>query len=352
MSRTPLSLPKTMRAAQVTGPTEIRVVDLPVPKPGPGQVLIRVAVYAPYGTDVGIYLNRGGRYVKEYPVGVGADFSGAVAAVGEGVTNVRVGDRISALALDHCGACRNCAAGRTNLCLDPAYAAPPRQSCCQEYTLVSAQKLAHLPDAVGFEDASMLAGLVDALNAYEKMGVKAGDTVVVVGVGAMGISAIAAARALGFDVIAIGGTGKRKDLAAGMGAREVIGLAQHGEDVSDKALALMPEGFSHVIETTASEWGLRQAFAIAGMDAAVAITGGGATGLTGWDLVGRELRVFGIRAGHHQKQALQLIAKGRVDLKPTVTARFPLEKTAEAFALLTGNNAADIGRVLIRVSSE
>lgn len=344
------SLPRTMRAAQVTGPAEIQVVDLPVPEPGPGQALIRVAVYAPYGTDIGVYLNRGGRYVKQYPVGIGADFSGVVAAVGEGVDNVKVGDRVSALALDHCGACRNCVAGRTNLCLDPAYAAPPRQSCCQEYTLVQARKLARLPDAVSFEDASMLAGLVDALNAYEKMGVRAGDTVAVVGVGSMGISAIAAARALGCDVVAIGGTGKRKEIASLMGAREVIGLSRHGEDVSAKALALMPEGFAYVIETTASEWGLQQAFAIAGMDAAVAVTGGYNINLTGWDFVARELRVFGIRAGHHQKQALDLIAEKRVDLKPTVAARFTLEEAADAFALLTGDAAADISRVLIRIS--
>ena len=60
-------------------------VPEPAPRPGPGQVLVRVVAYAPYGTDVGVYLNRHGRYVAEYPVGVGADFSGTVDAIGEGV---------------------------------------------------------------------------------------------------------------------------------------------------------------------------------------------------------------------------------------------------------------------------
>jgi len=339
----------SMRAARVTGPEKIEVVDLPIPAPGPDQALVRVAAYAPYGTDIGVYRNRGGRYVTDYPIGIGADFSGIVAAVGKDVTNVKIGDRVSALALEHCGQCRNCKAGRTNLCLDPAYQNVPRQSCCQEYTLVTARKLACLPDNVSFEAAAMLAGVVDALNAYEKMGIRGGETLAVIGVGAMGHGAIAAAKALGLDIIALGGTGERATIASKLGAREVLRLQNHGEDIAPKAIALMPEGYPYVIETTASEWGLGQAFTIAGMDGAVAITGGGNMNLTGWDLVKRELRVFGVRAGHHQEKALSLIAGGRIDLTPTIAARYSLEQTAEAFAFLTGEKAADIGRIIIEI---
>jgi threonine dehydrogenase-like Zn-dependent dehydrogenase len=343
----------SMRAALVTGPAKIEVVDIPVPQPQRGQVLVRVMAYAPYGTDVGVYLNRYGRYVSQYPVGIGADFSGIVHAIGEGVTNVNVGDRVCALSLDHCQKCANCKRGKTNLCLDPAFAKVPRQACCQEYTIVSACKLARMPDEVSFEDGAMLAGVVDALNAYEKFGVTAGDHVVVVGVGAMGHSAIAAAVALGCEVTALGGTGKRADMALQLGAKRVLRLRQHNEDVSQAALEIEPHGFPFVIETTASEWGLRQAFAIAGMDGAVAVTGGTAQlGLTGWDMVQRELRIFGIRAGHHQEQALGLIQSGRIDLKPTITARFPLARVAEAFELLTGERAADVSRVMIQVCEE
>ena len=58
-----------MRAARLFGPGDLRIVDLPMPVPGPGQVLVRVMTYAPYGTDVGTYLNRHGRSVSAYPVG-------------------------------------------------------------------------------------------------------------------------------------------------------------------------------------------------------------------------------------------------------------------------------------------
>jgi len=336
-----------MRAARLFGPGDLRIVELPPPTPGPGQVLVKVVAYAPYGTDVGVYLNKQNRYVQAYPVGIGADFSGVIAAVGPDVLGLEVGERVTALALEHCGGCSNCTRGITNLCLDPAYAAPPRQTCCEEFTLVSARKIARIPEGVGFEDAAMLAGAVDALNAYEKMALTRGDDVAVVGVGAMGLSAIAAAVALGLNVVAVGGTGRRADLAADLGARAVVRLKAHGEDVRDRALALSPGGHAAVIETTASSWGLELAFAIAAPAACVAVTGGGALPLTSWDVVNRELRIVGVRAGHHQEQVLELIARGALDLKPTIAARFALDQAPEAFALLTGPRAADVGRVII-----
>jgi threonine dehydrogenase-like Zn-dependent dehydrogenase len=336
-----------MRAARLFGPADLRIVDLPVPLPAAGQALVRVRAYSPYGTDVGVYLNRHGRYVADYPVGIGADFSGEVAAVGAGVENVAPGDRVSALALDHCGACANCRAGRTNLCLDPAFARPPRQTCCEEYALVSARKLARVPDGVAFEDAAMLAGVVDALNAFDKMALIEDDEVAIVGVGAMGQGAVATARALGLRATAIGGRGARTALARTLGAQAVYPIAAHDHDVAGDVLRDRPHGFAAIMETTASDWGMRQAFGIAAPGATVALTGGGALPVTNWDIVDRELRLVGVRAGPDQRRALDLIARGRIDLKPAVSTRFPLERAADAFALLAGERAKDVGRVLI-----
>lgn len=337
-----------MKAGLFFAPGEMRVVDQPVPLPGYGEVLVKVKRYAPYGTDLGAYLNKGGRYVQEYPTGIGADFSGTIARLGSGVFGFAEGDRVSALAMAHCGVCRNCRAGKTNLCLDESYLLAPRQTCCSEYTIVAARKLSKLPPNVTFEEAAMLGGIVDALNANEMMRPKPGETYAVVGVGAMGWGAVAVARTTGARVIAIGGTGKRSELALACGAHEVLPIAAHDEDVKDRFLARVPAGADCVMETSATDWGVRQSFAIAGPGGRIALTGAPAPiPASPWDLVRRELAVFGVRAGHHQDQALDLISKGLIDLKPSITHRLTLSEAPRAFAMLTGPQAKDIGRIII-----
>lgn len=338
-----------MRAARLHGPADLRIDDVPRPVPGPGQALVKVVAYSPYGTDVGTFLNRGGRYVTEYPVGIGADFSGVVEELGPNVAGPLPGTRVSALSLDHCGRCARCSAGRTNQCIDPAYAVQVRQTACEEFTLVSANKLCPLPDRVSFEEAAMLAGPVDALNGFRQMGLAAGDAVTVIGVGAMGLGAIATARALGLSVTAVGGSGKRADIARRIGAERVYPIPAHGYDIA--AEVLEAQGPSDAIfESTASQWGNEQALRLAAMGGAIAITGGAELGISGWTLVERELRLIGVRAGAGQAEILEMIADERLDVMALLSRRFDFDRADEAFALLSGEQAADVGRVVIRVA--
>ena len=340
-----------MRAARLTRKEHIEILDLPVPDIAADEALVRVIAYGPYGTDVGHYLDRDDRYVDDYPIGIGADFSGIVAKIGAAVTNVTVGDRVSALALAHCGKCANCTRGKTNLCLDYSFYMGDRQICCQEFTVVPARKLAKLPDNVTFDDGAMLAGVVETLNGFEMMGVQPGDTMAIVGVGAMGLAAVGTAVALGLDVVAFGGRGARATLAKNLGARAVIPLKSYDENIAPAALALSPGGYKYVFESTVTQWGMKLAFAIAALEARVALTGGGQVPINGWDITQKELRIIGVRAGHHQAQAHALIAPGKLDLKPTIGARFPLEHADDAFKLLASPKAADIGRVIIDVGT-
>ena len=309
------------------------------------------SAYAPYGTDLGAYRNETGRYIKEYPTGIGADFSGVIEKIGAAVQGFEIGDRVSALAMAHCGHCRNCLAGKTNLCLDESFLNAPRQVACQTHTRVMARKLAKIPKSVSFEDAAMLGGIVDALNAFDMMKPSVGEIIAVVGVGAMGWGAIGAAKAAGLTVIAVGGTGKRSNLAAAVGADHCVPIAKHGDDVSEKVLALAPGGVDCVIETSASDWGVAQCFPIIAPGGRIALTGAPAPlRITPWQLVHKEVAVFGVRAGHHQDLALKLIADRDIDLKPSITHRVSLNEAPEAFQLLTGTDAKDVGRVIVHVT--
>jgi L-iditol 2-dehydrogenase len=339
---------RTMRAAWLHGERDMRVIDVPRPVPKRDEALVRVVAYAPYGTDVSHYTNRDGRYARNYPYGVGADFSGIVEAVGSDVHHVKPGDRVNATALNHCGTCAWCAQGVTNLCLDAEALARPRQACCQEYTVVTANKLAVMPDSVSFDQGAMLAGVVMALNGFELMAIDRSKPLAVIGVGAMGLAVIATAAALGIDTIALGGTGRRVDYARDLGAR-VLQLARYGESLTAEALTIAPDGFEQIFETTCSDWGLDQGLAVAGRMAAIGVTGGGQLPQRIWDIVLKQLRVVGVSCGHHQLEALELAASGRLKLDRTISRRFALEQAPEAFELLTGPAAADVGRVMIEV---
>jgi L-iditol 2-dehydrogenase len=252
----------------------------------------------------------------------------------------------------HCGQCRNCRAGRTNLCLDESFLLADRQVACQTHTRVMARKLAKLPDGVSFEHGAMLGGIVDALNAFDMMKPKVGETMAVLGVGAMGWGAVATAKAAGLKVIAVGGRGKRSELAAAVGADRLVPIREHGEDVSTQVLSLAPGGVDLAMETSATDWGVQHCFACIGPGGRVAITGSpGQIPVSGWDLVRKEIAVFGIRAGHHQDVALKLIADGKIDLKPSVTHRMSLDEAPAAFRLLTGSQAKDVGRIIINTTN-
>jgi threonine dehydrogenase-like Zn-dependent dehydrogenase len=341
-----------MKAALLYGPEDLRVVKVPDPIPGSGEVVVRVVCYAPYGTDLQAYRGEPGSLPAKLPAGIGADFSGVITAIGYRVTGFVPGDRVVACTLAHCGQCLNCRAGRSNLCLDPAFAKVQRQTACQEHTLVPANKLAKLDPAISFEDGAMTWSVIDALNAAEKLKPQPDETVAVIGVGAMSWGAIALFKALGSTVIAVGGTGQRADLARKVGADVVIPLQHHDEDVSAQVMAACPGGIPCIFETTATDWGVRQGFAIASVGGRMAITGSpSALTATGWDFVAKELAVYGVKAGHHQDIALELLRRKKIDLKPTVTHRMGLDEAPAAFRLLTGPDRANVGRVMINVTS-
>ena len=86
-----------MKAGLLFGPGDLRVVDAPLPEPGPDDAILRIMRFAPYGTDIATFQNRGGRYVASYPTGFGADIAGVVTAIGANVKTVRIGDALRPL---------------------------------------------------------------------------------------------------------------------------------------------------------------------------------------------------------------------------------------------------------------
>ena len=328
-----------MKAASLFGPRDLRVVDAEVPVPGPDDVLVRIARFSPYGTDVDVYVGDPRLPQPAYPMGIGADLAGSIAGLGANVRDFAVGDRVSAAALAHCGQCAQCLRGRTNRCLDPRYLNPPRQVACQEYALVHAGKLARVPDSVSFDDAALLVAVIDALNCHERLRPEPGEAVAVIGVGAMGLGAIQTLRTRTSS-----DRHRRHRPARSAGARTGRrgGLPDRRPRRRRQRPAAVVDARRHRVRhgVDCSDWGISQALRIAAIGGRVALTGGGLLHLTSWDLVFRDLTVFGSKAGYQQEQALRLVEAGRLDLKAAVTHRWPLARAPEAFELLAGPGAA------------
>lgn len=258
----------TSRTCARTKDGPLALVELPVPDPGPDDVVIATRLSTICGSDV--------HFLRDFPMprGVevlpmGHEAVGEVAAVGSAVRSVKEGDRVVPSCLYGCGACANCQRGRMNLCLTYGGKAPglfnALAGCQGEYFAVPDADLnvTTIPDDVS-DEAAILAGDVmsTGFGAVENAGVSTGDTVVVVAQGPVGLCATAGARLLGAGlVIAIEGVPERAAMARRMGANVVIAPSEtttdevlaltggRGADVAVEALG-RPETFAAAAEVT------------------------------------------------------------------------------------------------------
>jgi 2-desacetyl-2-hydroxyethyl bacteriochlorophyllide A dehydrogenase len=210
----------TMRAAVVAGPGQLEVRDVPVPEVGPGEVLVAVELCGVCGTDLHMVLDGWGT-----PGGWhGHEWTGQVAAVGEGVAGWTVGDAVVGGPSLACGRCRACRDGRPSLCAGRgAIALGPERGAFATYKLAGAGTLRARPPGLAPRAAALAEPLAVAMHAITRSGVGPGESVLVLGAGPIGALAIAALRAAGVDDVTCAEPGEgRRALAARVGATAVV----------------------------------------------------------------------------------------------------------------------------------
>ena len=218
-----------MRAFVQTGVGAFEERDLPVPRAGRGEVVLRVHAALTCGTDVKL-LARGHPRIS-LPVTMGHEASGVIAEVGEGVDRFRVGDRVVPGVSGPCGNCRECLSGRPNLCATAH--ADRTWGAFAEFLRVPAGVVAAnlhpVPSGLPNEVAAFLDPLASVLHGWDRLS-PAGGTLLVYGAGALGLLWAATARALGVPVVVAARGGKaRLDAARGYGA-ETVDLARDGDE--------------------------------------------------------------------------------------------------------------------------
>jgi (R,R)-butanediol dehydrogenase/meso-butanediol dehydrogenase/diacetyl reductase len=185
---------RTMRAARYHGSGDVRIESVPVPAPGPGEVLVRVLRSGICGTDASEYLHgpimvplrsRHPNSGHQGPLTIGHEFVGTVVEAGHGAEDL-LDRRVATGAGVSCGTCRWCRRGRTNLCATYWTIGLHANGGMAEYAVLPASTCVVLPTGCGDDAAGLAQPLAVGLHAARRAGVRAGDTVVLIGAGAIG----------------------------------------------------------------------------------------------------------------------------------------------------------------------
>jgi threonine dehydrogenase-like Zn-dependent dehydrogenase len=208
-----------MRAAVLQGPGRLEVCSVPVPPVGEGEVLVAVELCGVCGTDLHMVLEGWGQRGSWQ----GHEWTGRVAAVGDGVTRWAVGDAVVGGPSARCGRCPACRAGRPSLCAArEAVGIGPEHGAFATYKRVAADELLARPPGLSVRAAALAEPLAVALHGITRSGVAPGGRVLVLGAGPIGALSIAALRALGVDDVTCAEPGeRRRALSARVGATTV-----------------------------------------------------------------------------------------------------------------------------------
>ena len=236
-----------MKAAVVYGPSDIRIAEVPTPRPGPGEVLIRVRGSGICATDVKILGGSG--LPKKLPTILGHEVAGEVDALGEGVAGLSVGQRVAVYPIAACGECFYCRLDRQPLCLKPYGLAHGADGGFAEYLLVPAQivRLGGILDIgdLPFDLAAMIEPISCCLSAAQQCSTKPGDTVLIVGCGPLGLMHTVVSKAAGARVITADIDASR--LAKSVEAGADVALNPAKIDVAAKVRELTEVGADVVI---------------------------------------------------------------------------------------------------------
>jgi len=309
-----------VKAAVWRAPGDIEVRDIPDRQPGPGEVRIRVRRCGLCGTDVHIHH---GDFIASYPLVGGHELSGEVDAVGEGVSSVRVGDRVAADPVISCGRCHFCRIGRRNHCesfgalgvtVDGGFAEACIAPCAVVYPIGD----------IPFAAAAMAEPLACVLHGVRRANPAAGSTALVFGAGPIGLLMLQALLRSGVVTAAcIEPDAARRALAAELGAA-VVG--EPGDDVSSPP----PHGFDLVVDATgvpsvvegmlpyAKSGGTVMFFGVCPPDARIS--------LSPFEVYKRDLTIVGsFSLATEFSAALDMLRAGVVSVDPLVSLVAPLD---------------------------
>ena len=329
----------------------LRVEEVPIPRPGPHDVLVAVQAAGVGGLEAALATGAAGS--PDLPLVIGREAAGVVADTGGAVDDWRIGDRVAVLPDRVCGVCPMCTGGRENLCVSRGLAGIDVDGVLSGFVAVDADRLVPVPHGIGFPVACLVPDAVGApYHALKRAGVGDGSTVVVVGVGAVGLHAVQLATLAGAEVVAVDPDPQALQRAGVWGAHLVDATAT---DPVRSVRELTEGGADRVLDAAGDPSALTTAVGCVAPGGRVVLVAGGGGDLRDLDahtLVTRELEVVGSYGATAQDvgELFDLLEEGRLDLTSSVTHTTDLDGVPEVVRRHQGEGPRAVRTVVTDLS--
>jgi L-iditol 2-dehydrogenase len=328
-----------MKALLLSKYRSLEIAEVPTPAAGVGEVLIRVGACGICGSDVHGYDGSSGRRIP--PIVMGHEAAGRIAAVGAGVTGLAEGDRVTFDSTIYCGACGYCKRGEVNLCdhrqvLGVSCGDYSRAGAFAEFVAVPARVVYKLPESISFAEAAMLEAVAVAIHAVSLVKVTAESTALVVGAGTIGVLILQALRAAGCKRVFVSDVdATRLKMAKELGAADI--LPAERDTVAQILQRTGGVGVDVAMEAVGRNETVNAAIASVRKGGTVVLVGNISpeTTLPLQKVVTRQIRLQGscASAGEYP-QAIELMARGAIRVKPLITAIAPMAEGPQWFERL------------------
>ncbi|KAB0578409.1 L-gulonate 5-dehydrogenase [Fusobacterium naviforme] len=321
-----------MKAVRIMRPGELRVVDETKPVlDGENNVLIRMTAAGICGSDVGIY--HGTNAAATYPRIIGHEIVGVVEETGTGVTAVHKGDRVIVDQVTACGHCYACRKGRPNVCGNLKVRGVHIDGGYRQWIAVPEDKCYLLPDSISDTDAIMIEPTTIAIQSCSRAELSEEDTLLLIGVGALGSSILKIARLHCKNIIVADVVEEKLDEALERGARWKVNIAR--EDLEAKVREYTDGyGATVTIDAACTKDSLMNALKCTGNAGRVVTMGFSVadTVVNQFVITSKELDVRGSRLQNRKfGEAIELLKSGQIDLNGAVSHTFKLTDAQKAF---------------------
>jgi NADPH2:quinone reductase len=330
-----------MKAVLVERPHVVTVVDLPDPAPGPDDVVVKVAACGICGTD--LHIIDGEFPPTVYPIVIGHEFGGEVAAVGKAVSGFAVGDRVGVDPTLNCGACYFCQRGMGNLCERwNAVGVGTHQGGFAEYVAVPARVVYPVPDAMSMRAAALIEPVSCVVRGFHRLQPQPGESYLIYGAGPMGLLNAQIARYSGASLVAmIDINQSRLDRA-----RDLFGIDHVAQSLAELRVAA-PRGFDNVIEATGVTKVAERAIDAVKRRGKLLLFGvcppGEKAAYDAFKIYNEEITILGSMAVlNSYGPAIDVISAGAIDIERMVTDTFTLDRFADAVAHVRGGTGLKV----------